>query len=188
MINQPMKSCLFLFVLLFLLPAFSQGSGKIKKYGIVSSTAVVVDPSGKQKTESIERYDAKGRLVYLEEYNKKGILKEKAEYKYDKKGLLTEEITYDEKGVREHVIVINYELELPVRYTYSDPQGKPVKTIQVKYNGFREKITEETYDAEGKLTQSVLYEYDNKGLKTQKTTTDANGQVIERKIYTYGFE
>ncbi len=169
-------------------PVFSQGSGKIKKYGIVSSTAVIVDDSGKQKTESIERYDSKGRLIYIEEYNKKGVLKEKAEYKYDKKGLLIEEVNYDEKGQRKEVILIGYELQLPVKYMHTDAYGKLVKTIEVKYNGFKEKTQEITYDPAGKVIQTSTFEYDNKGLRTKKTTTDASGQVIESKIYTYEFE
>ncbi|MGV3631640.1 MAG: hypothetical protein ACO1O6_10545 [Bacteroidota bacterium] len=183
-----MKFSLFLFTFLFVLPVFAQSSGKIKKYGIVSSTAVTVDASGKEKTESIERYDSKGNLIYIEEYNKKGVLKEKAEYTYDKKGLLTEEITYDEKGQREEIILITYDLDLPVKYTHNDPQGKLLKTIEVKYNGFEEKTQEMTYDASGKPVQTETFEYDSKGLKTKKTTVNASGQLIESKIYTYEFE
>ncbi|MCE3294477.1 MAG: hypothetical protein K0R65_191 [Crocinitomicaceae bacterium] len=183
-----MKLFLSIALLLFVFPVLAQSSGKIKKYGIVSSTATVVDASGKQKTESIERYDSKGRLVYIEEYNKKGVLKEKAAYTYDKKGLLIEEVKYDDKGEKEEIITIAYDLELPVKYTYSDPKGKLQKTMIVTYNGFREKTQEITSDASGKLVQTSTFEYDNKGLKTKKNTTDASGQVIESKIYTYEFE
>lgn len=182
-----MKSALALLVLLMALPAFSQGSGKIKKYGIVSSKTVVEDSLGKQRPESIEKYDAKGRLVYIEKYSKKGVLKEKAEYRYAKNGLLTEEITYDEKGLKE-TVQIEYDMELPVRHNYFDADGKRSRTMESKYNGFEEKIQETLFGEGGQLLQTTRFEYDNKGLKTKKITTDASGKVIETKIYTYEFE
>lgn len=178
---------LFTFVFIFSI-GYSQNQKKINKYKILSVTENITDSLEKTKPSEIKKFDKNGNLIFIEKYSKKGILKEKNEYKYSKKNLLEEEINYNENGEIIEIIKHTYNLDLLSKSDCFSAKNELLYSISYKYNGFSEKIEEIKTDMQGKLIEKSSYEYDNKGLKIKKTISNATGQIIEIKNYNYTFE
>lgn len=183
-----MRHTLALFFICISAYFLSQGEGKIKKYDINSSTVTITDSVGKTKTDEIKKFDEKGNLIYLEEYSKKGTLKQKSEFTYSSKNLLVEEKYYDDKNVKIKHVKHSYNLELITKSDFFNTAEILIYTISFTYNGFGEKIEEIKTDPRGKVLEKSSYEYDNKGLKTKKSTFNAENKLIETKTYTYTFD
>lgn len=166
----------------------SQGEGKIKKYDINSCTVTITDSLGKTKTDEIKKFDEKGNLIYLEEYSKKGTLKQKSEFIYSSKNLLVEERFYDEKNIKIKHAKHSYNLDLISKSDFFDRAESLIYTISFTYNGFGEKTEETKTDPRGKVLEKSSYEYDKKGLKIKKSTFNAENKLIETKTYTYTFD
>jgi hypothetical protein len=166
---------------------FSQSKGKIKKYKIKSVTEIAIDSTNKSHTGSIIKFDSKANTIFEEQFSKKGNLKKKYTKKFNKYNEIEEHIIYNEKNEVSLIIKTKYKLDKPILISTSNSKGEIIEEIDIKYNGFGEKIEEIKFDSKHIVVQKSIFEYDKKGLKTSKNTFDGLGKLVETKMYTYEY-
>lgn len=132
-----MKTTLFISFFLFLTAFVSaQSKDQIKENNIKSTTVTEYDySSGKEikKLESFEKFNAKGQVIELIDYDKGGKQKERIEYDYNEFNDCIEERYFGETNKLEKVYKYTYKGEL--------------------------KQTKEKYDSKNKLIWKKVYSY-----------------------------
>lgn len=180
---------LFLFLGLSLsFAGLSQSTKRVKKFKIKELIEYYSDSESKPIVQKVKRFDAKGNLVFLEEYSKKGVLKKKEEYTFDRQKRITKKCVFDDKKEVTECISYTYQLDEVILSEHVLSGNKSAHfTIEYQYNGFNEKVKEVKKDETGKILKTIEYKYDNKGLRTQKTERNGDGAITEIKEYHYQF-
>ena len=102
-------------------PLAGQSTKTIKEKQIASQTVLeyfIEEGIDEPLVESIERYNEKGKLVEIKEFNKKGEVKRWEKYGYDENGKLVEEVLLTMKGRIERTEKTRYEDGLKVEKKY----------------------------------------------------------------------
>lgn len=134
-----MKSITLIILFLISWNAFGQSKNKIQKYKITEIQEVYVDSMGNTQIGLIQRMDEKGNIIYLEEYNKRGVLKIKEAYIYLKNGNLAEKKVLNKEGQTVQKEKYSYSLDLNTLVEIFDKNDSLIEYTVISYNGFGEK-------------------------------------------------
>lgn len=133
-----MKKLMILFFLsAIIIPSFAQSKKIIKEKGITS-----IKTYEQQLEHGIddkylikeEFFDAKGRLIELKEYARKGEINNWVKYTFDDNGNITEELRLNKTGKIKKRIVSVYEGKLRLSKEYYDSQNRLVKKKSYDYS------------------------------------------------------
>jgi len=129
----------FVFVFSILLvsgPLLAQSTKTIQEKKIASRTVYeyfVEEGLDEPMLESVERYNERGDLLEIKEYNNKGEVKRWERYVYDEEGQLVEEVFLDSKGRIERTEKSVYSDGLRVEKQYYNKKDKLYKRKVYEY-------------------------------------------------------
>jgi hypothetical protein len=115
---------------------FGQKKDEIQEKGIASKTVqeyFIEEGEDKPVVESIEKYNKKGDLIELQEFNRLGEVKRWEKYDYDAVEQLVEEVFLDSKGRISRTEKNVYEDGLRVEKSYYNSRGKLYKKKVYEY-------------------------------------------------------
>ena len=130
------KTTAMAFLLCLAVLGYSQGKKTIRDKGIASRTVqeyFIEEGMDEPVTESIEKYNEKGDLIELQEFDRRGEVKKWEKYAYDEEGELVEEVFMDTRGRVERTEKTTYEEGLKVEKHYFNNRGKLFKKKVYEY-------------------------------------------------------
>lgn len=182
-------SYVFLFFLLQIYLLAAQSEKDIQNLNIQSVKTKIWDADKPKNNEmSINRYDKKGNLIELIEFDKDSIPQKWEQYTYNGAGNLIEEKKLDETGKIKKTNTLSYNrLGKKTEEILANTDGKIISKTTYSYNGFEQKESEIKTDEDGNIKEKNLYEYDNKGMLISKKTYNKKGELIYSKVMVYGY-
>jgi len=130
------KTTAIAFLLCLAVTGYSQGKKTIRDKGIASQTVqeyFIEEGMDEPVTESIEKYNEKGELIELQEFNRRGEVKKWEKYVYNEEGELVEEVFMNTRGRIERTEKTIYEEGLRVEKHYFNNRGKLFKKKVYEY-------------------------------------------------------
>lgn len=182
-------SCVFLLFFFQISLLAAQSEKDIQNLNIQSIKTKIWDADKPKNNEmSINRYDKKGNLIELIEFDKDSIPQKWEQYTYNNAGNLIEEKRLDETGKIKKTNSLTYNrLGKKTEETLSDAEGKLISKTTYSYNGFEQKESEIKTDEGGNIKEKSVYEYDNKGMLIAKKTYNKKGELIYSKVMVYEY-
>lgn len=164
------------------LSSFAQTDRKAARYEIKKSTLTTTTPSS--RSESIKRFDRKGRIIEEQELDLNSSEKSRVVYSYSKNEIREEHFKNDSLLF---TITNEYQFKKLALKTKITPNGKAVIIEKNSWNKWGDKVEEQLFDKNGELKKRSVYTYNSKGLLVKKQVFNSKGDLLQERSTEYEY-